>query len=139
MILSSLMELIGQSFTYQTDADRNITKVFGIVELKDVQRIPSAQKAIVEQTGRPGEDHGGHLIAKIFNGSGDIDNLVAMDRLVNQSEYRRVENAIKKAVKEGNVVSVEIDVIRNGSKRPSEFTISYSINGEPADKHIIPN
>ena len=45
----------------------------------------------------------------------------------------------KKAVKEGNVVSVEIDVIRNGSKRPSEFTISYSINGEPADKHIIPN
>ena len=68
----------------KTDADRNITKVFGIVELKDAQRIPSAQKAIVEQTGRPGEDHGGHLIAKIFNGSGDIDNLVAMDRLVNQ-------------------------------------------------------
>jgi len=30
---------------------------------------------------------------------GDIDNLVAMDRLVNQSEYRRVENAIKKAGK----------------------------------------
>ena len=99
MILSSLMELIGQSFTYQTDTDRNITKVFGIVELKDAQRIPSAQKAIVEQTGRPGEDHGGHLIAKIFNGSGDIDNLVAMDRLVNQSEYRRVENAIKKLLK----------------------------------------
>lgn len=96
-------------------------------------------KAIVEQTGRPGEDYGGYLITKIFNGSGDIDNLVAMDRLVNQSEYRRVENAIKKAVKEGNVVSVEIDVIRNGSKRPSEFTISYSINGEPTDKHIIPN
>ena len=93
------MELIGQSFTYQTDTDRNITKVFGIVELKDAQRIPSAQKAIVEQTGRPGEDHGGHLIAKIFNGSGDIDNLVAMDRLVNQSEYRRVENAIKKLLK----------------------------------------
>ena len=99
MILSSLMELIGQSFTYQTDTDRNITKVFGIVELKDAQRIPSAQKAIVEQTGRPGEDHGGQLIAKIFNGSGDIDNLVAMDRLVNQSEYRRVENAKKKLLK----------------------------------------
>ena len=99
MILSSLIKLIGQSFTYQTDADRNITKVFGIVELKDAQRIPSAQKAIVEQTGRPGEDHGGHLIAKIFNGSGDIDNLVAMDRLVNQSEYRRVENAKKKLLK----------------------------------------
>jgi len=48
-----------------------------------------------------------------------------MDRVVNQSEYGRVENAIKKAVMEGNVVSVEIEVIRNGSKRPSEFKISY--------------
>lgn len=139
MILSSLIKLIGQSFTYQTDADRNITKVFGIVELKDAQRIPSAQKAIVEQTGIPGKDHGGHLIAKIFNGSGDIDNLVAMDRLVNQSEYRKIENAIKKAVIEGDVVSVEIEVIRNGGKRPSEFKISYSVNNAPATQHIILN
>ena len=51
-------------------------------------------KAIVEQTGRPGEDYGGYLITKIFNGSGDIDNLVAMDRLVNQSEYRKIENTL---------------------------------------------
>ena len=86
-----------------------------------------------------GEAQGGHLIAKIFNGSGDIDNLVAMDRVVNQSEYRRVENAIKKAVMEGNVVSVEIEVIRNGSKRPSEFKFSYSINGERPVIHNIPN
>ena len=96
-------------------------------------------KAIVEQTGRPGEDYGGYLITKIFNGSGDIDNLVAMDRLVNQSEYRRVENAIKKAVKEGNVVSVEIDVIRNGSKRPAEFKITYSVEGRDPIEHRIPN
>ena len=138
-VLKPNVEYIKNGYTYQTDADRNITKVFGIVELKDAQRIPSAQKAIVEQTGRPGEDHGGHLIAKIFNGSGDIDNLVAMDRLVNQSEYRRIENAIKKAVKEGNVVSVEINVIRNGSKRPSGFEFSYSINGERPVKREISN
>lgn len=93
----------------------------------------------MQQTGIPGEDQGGHLIAKIFNGSGDIDNLVAMDRVVNQSEYRRVENAIKKAVMEGNVVSVEIEVIRNGSKRPSGFKFSYSVNGEPTAKYNISN
>ena len=62
-----------------------------------------------------------------------------MDRVVNQSEYRRVENAIKKAVMEGNVVSVEIEVIRNGSKRPSEFKFSYSINRERPVIHKIPN
>ena len=31
-----------------------------------------------------GEAQEGHLIAKIFNGSGDIDNLVAMDRYINK-------------------------------------------------------
>ena len=86
-----------------------------------------------------GEAQGGHLIAKIFNGSGDIDNLVAMDRVVNQSEYRKIENAIKKAVMEGNVVSVEIEVIRNGGKRPSGFEFSYSINGERSVTKTIPN
>lgn len=138
-VLKPSIVYLKNGYTYYTDADRNITKVSGIIELNDAKRIPSAQKAIVEQTGRPGEDHGGHLIAKIFNGSGDIDNLVAMDRVVNQSEYRRVENAIKKAVMEGNVVSVEIEVIRNGSKRPSEFKFSYSINGELAAKRTISN
>ena len=31
-----------------------------------------------------GEAQEGHLIANIFNGSGDIDNLVAMDRYINK-------------------------------------------------------
>ena len=138
-VLKPSIVYLKNGYTYYTDADRNITKVSGIIELNDAKRIPSAQKAIVQRTGIPGEDQGGHLIAKIFNGSGDIDNLVAMDRVVNQSEYRRVENAIKKAVMEGNVVSVEIEVIRNGSKRPSEFKFSYSINGERPVIHNIPN
>lgn len=138
-VLKPSIVYLKNGYTYYTDADRNITKVSGIIELNDAKRIPSAQKAIVQQTGIPGEDQGGHLIAKIFNGSGDIDNLVAMDRVVNQSEYRRVENAIKKAVMEGNVVSVEIEVIRNGSKRPSGFKFSYSVNGEPTAKYNISN
>ena len=138
-VLKPSIVYLKNGYTYYTDADRNITKVSGIIELNDAKRIPSAQKAIVQQTGIPGEDQGGHLIAKIFNGSGDIDNLVAMDRVVNQSEYRRVENAIKKAVMEGNVVSVEIEVIRNGSKRPSGFKIAYSVDGRTPIEHTISN
>ncbi|WP_206168405.1 DNA/RNA non-specific endonuclease [Veillonella sp. 3891] len=37
-------------------------------------------------------DHGGHLIANIFGGSGELDNLVAMDAIVNNSRYRKIEN-----------------------------------------------
>jgi len=36
-------------------------------------------------------------------------------------------------------MAVEIEVIRNGSKRPSEFKISYSVNNAPATQHIIIN
>ena len=36
-------------------------------------------------------------------------------------------------------MSVEIEVIRNGSKRPSEFKFSYSINGERPVRQKIPN
>ena len=36
-------------------------------------------------------------------------------------------------------MSVEIEVIRNGSKRPSEFEFSYSINGERPVIHKIFN
>ena len=70
-VLKPSIVYLKNGYTYYTDADRNITKVSGIIELNDAKRIPSAQKAIVQQTGIPGEDQGGHLIAKIFNGSGD--------------------------------------------------------------------
>lgn len=40
---------------------------------------------------------------------------------------------------EGNVVSVEIEVVRKGSKRPSGFDFSYSINGERLVIHKISN
>ena len=40
---------------------------------------------------------------------------------------------------EWNVVSVEIEIIRNGSKRPSGFKFSYSINRECPVIHKISN
>ena len=41
---------------------------------------------------------GGHLIAKIFGGSGELDNLVTMDKIVNRSDYRIMENQWKNAL-----------------------------------------
>lgn len=60
-------------------------------------------------------DDGGHLIATIFNGSGDIDNLVPMNSTLNKSDYKKLENIWKKALQEGKQVNVKIEPIYEGS------------------------
>ena len=73
---------------------------------------------------------GGHLIAKIFGGSGELDNLVTMDKIVNRSDYRIMENQWKNALQESKEVKVMIDIVYDGEdKRPKEYNISYFING----------
>ena len=74
-------------------------------------------------------DHGGHLFAKMFAGSGEIDNLSAMAAIVNNSKYKRIEKRWQKALKEGKEVEVTIDLVYDGaSKRAKEFKIRYFID-----------
>ncbi len=48
-----------------------------------------------------GEDHAGHIIADMFGGSGDLDNIVSQAQKVNQSLYKKLENTWKKALQNG--------------------------------------
>ncbi|HEL2031972.1 TPA: DNA/RNA non-specific endonuclease [Streptococcus suis] len=89
------------------------------------------------------EDDGGHLIASMFRGSGDIDNLVAMHRYVNRSggEWYTMEQSWKEALEQGRKVSdIEIKPIYSGnSLRPDKFSISYTIEGKLPFKISIQN
>ena len=83
-------------------------------------------------------NEGGYLIARIFGGSGELDNLVAMDKIVNTSKYKKVENQWQKALKEGKEVQVTIDIVYDGeNKRPKEFSINYSIDGKKVEKQFL--
>ena len=74
-------------------------------------------------------DEDGSMIARIFGGSGELDNLVTMDKIVNRSDYRIMENQWKNALQESKEVKVTIDVVYDGaSKRPKEFNVKYFIN-----------
>ena len=85
------------------------------------------------------DDEGAPLIAKIFGGSGELDNLVAMAAIVNNSKYRKVEKQWENALKEGKEVQVTIDLVYDGSnKRPNKFNINYSI-GKKKNNLTIPN
>ena len=74
-------------------------------------------------------DEDGSMIARIFGGSGELDNLVTMDKIVNRSDYRKMENQWKNALQESKEVKVTIDVVYDGaSKRPKEFNVKYFID-----------
>ncbi len=77
-------------------------------------------------------DDRGHLIADRFNGSGGIENLVAMDSELNQhGDYNKMENTLADAVADGAKVQLKVEPIyESDSTRPSEFRVTYSINGE---------
>ena len=84
-------------------------------------------------------DHGGHLFANRYAGSGEIDNLLAMAAIVNNNKYKRIENLWGNALQAGKEVEVTINVVYDGaSKRPKEFNIIYSID-KKKDKLKISN
>ncbi|WP_249872883.1 DNA/RNA non-specific endonuclease [Oceanobacillus saliphilus] len=106
------------------------------LELGKADRNQYAQRTVGHQDRLPTDD-GGHLIANIFKGSGEIDNLVPMNATLNRKEYKSLENTWKRALGEGETVEVKIEPIYNGnSSRPSKFEVEYKINGKKYEVNL---
>jgi len=89
------------------------------------------QQGKVGKSGNTG-DQGGHLIASALGGTGDKINLVPKNGLLNNSEWKKMENSLKKEVEAGKSVSVKIDVGYpvGGGVRPNEFRVEVTIDGK---------
>ena len=84
-------------------------------------------------------DHGGHLIAQIFGGSGELDNLVAMDKIVNTSKYRKLEREWAEGLQAGKTVNVKITLdYAEANKRPTGFNVEYIV-GDSKKEIYLPN
>lgn len=119
-----------EGYKYVTDDMGRISSVEAKLQLGQGKRNPYAQQHIGGDD-RLDSDDGGHLIAAIFKGSGDIDNLVPMDSTLNRSDYKKLENIWKAALKDEKNVSVKIKPMYKGnSKRPYKFNIKYSIDND---------
>ena len=117
-----------KGYYYQTDELGRIKAAQGDLRLEAGKRNNRDQLKAGGDDRLPG-DHGGHLMANIFGGSGELDNLVAMDAIVNRSDYKTMENRWKNALQEGKEVKVTIDIVYDGAnKRPKEFNINYIID-----------
>lgn len=120
---------MSNGYTYETDSLGRIINVKG--ELSDV-KAPRNNRAQLKAGGadRLDGDHGGHLVASQFGGSGELDNLVAMAGKLNQGEYKRLENIWAKSLAEGRKVEIDVSPVYEGnSLRPNGFNIKYLIDG----------
>ncbi len=60
-----------------------------------------------------------------------------MDKIVNRSDYRIMENQWKNALQKDKEVKIDIDIVYDGeNKRPKEFSINYSIDREKVEKNF---
>ena len=128
-----------KGYYYQTDELGRIKAAQGELRLEDGVRNKGDQLKAGGDDRLPG-DHGGHLIAKIFGGSGELDNLVAMDKIVNTVEYRELERVWYKRLNEGKKVEVTIDVkYEEVNKRPTGFDVIYKVDDNPEVIQFLPN
>ena len=103
------------------------------------KRNAYAQKVVGREDRKKG-DEGGHLIASIFDGSGNLDNLVPMRRNLNRGDWRSMENTWKKASDQGKKVQVEIKINYSGaSQRPISFDVRYKIGKGKWEEEFFKN
>ena len=125
---------------YQTDENGRIIKCEAHPE-----KTPENSRDIEAQTEAGGKDRrdgdqGGHVLSRDLGGDAGKGNLVAMDSKINQSDYKRMENAVKKSLDEGNDVTTETEISYSGdSGRPDKITTTVYENGEKKSTYTFDN
>ncbi|MBN1468665.1 MAG: DNA/RNA non-specific endonuclease [Fusobacteriaceae bacterium] len=129
-VLKPNIEYEANGYKYKTDGQGRISGAEGELRLEEGKRNGYAQKTT---DGKTPNDDAGHLIANMFGGSGNKDNLVAMDKALNRKEYRALEEEWKKLLSDTtkkNTVEVKITPkYKSGDVRPSEIIVEYKVNG----------
>lgn len=120
-------------YKYKTDDKGRVVSAEGQLQVKDHEgRRDMDPRSSVDKGDMRKTDDRGHLIADRFNGSGGIENLVPMDSDLNQhGDYMKMENTLADAMQDGAKVELKVEPIYDSnSTRPSEFRVTYSIDGE---------
>lgn len=119
-------------YEYKTDDHGRTISAGGKLRLREPG--PRGNMESMEAIGKGDQKEGdqrGHLIGSQFDGSGGIENMTPMADKVNQSDYKKIETILAKALKDGAEVTLIIEPKYEGdSHRPSEYRVSYTINGE---------
>lgn len=116
---------------YETDENGRIISWDG-----EPEYAPDNERDLMAQTEAGGNDRkegddGGHLVARILGGSSGLENIVPMRDTVNRGDYKRSENEIVEAKRQGKDVQDGGRIIyEDDSSRPTKIERNYSIDGE---------
>lgn len=128
-------------YSYFTDEAGRVNKVSGELKLETKDRnIYQQGKAVEIKDGITGEDQGGHIIARIFNGPGEQINYIPQNAKLNNGEWKSMENTLKKALEAGKKVEVDIKIVYNkasSSKRPEKFIFKSVVTDSKGNIEII--
>lgn len=119
-------------YRYQTDDMGRIVSAEGKLRLCD-SNYSRSMEAVREKEGQEyrADDEQGHLIGHQFGGSDKLENLVPMNYDLNRKDYKKLESSLATAVQDGADVRMKVEPVYEGaSARPSEFRVTYSIDGE---------
>ena len=119
-------------YTYETDEQGRVISASGKLYIRDANYVRNTEKVRNKegQEYNPTDDEG-HLIAHQFGGSDSLENLVPQDSRLNQKDYANMENELARHVKAGAEVQYKVQLVYEGnSNRPSEFHVTYSIDGD---------
>lgn len=126
-------------YEYEIDNLGRTTEVQAKLKLLKAERNKKNQLNIGGDE-RLETDVGGHLIGSRFNGSGEVENLIAQNSTINNSGYKKFENKWAKLLEEGKKVEVKLKIIYKGeNKRPNGFTITQIVDGKKLDDITILN
>lgn len=79
-------------------------------------------------------DNGGHLFATIFNGCGDLGNLVPMNENLNKGQWEVMEKYWKGLLENPKIADVSIEIkikypSGKASLRPESFDVIATVTG----------
>ncbi len=121
-----------RGYKYETDDKGRIVSAEGKLRMRDPDYVRDMEdvRKIDGQEYKNSDDRG-HLIGHQFGGSDKLENLVPMDAKLNQGDFVKLENTLADAVKDGADVKLKVEpVYEKDSTRPSEFKVSYTIDGD---------
>ena len=121
-------------YKYKTDEMGRVVSAEGKAHIKTHEgrlKIEDTKETIGHGDELPTDDKG-HLIGDQLDGSNGMENIVAQDAELNRGSYRKLEDYLAKAVKEGHDVDIKVEPIYGDklSYRPTEIKYTYTIDGE---------
>lgn len=119
-------------YKYKTDDKGRPMSAEGRLRMRDPDYVREMEdvRKIEGQEYKTSDDRG-HIIAHQFGGSDKLENLLPMDAKLNQGDFAKLENTLADAVRDQADVRLKVEPVYEGdSTRPSEFRVTYSIDGD---------